>query len=346
VVEVGRERVARDDDGAAFRRGTVLVGGLVAAAYVVGAAILGVGEAFAELTAASLAPLLGAVLAQAGVTLLWPQVHRASVRAVGGELTYREALNVSMSAFTLSHTVPGGGAVGAAVAIDRLAVFGITGPAAAASVTLTGLLSVTTIAGVGAAGIALAVVAGDLPDGWLWLAALALAGLVAIVVGIVAILRSPRAGDRIVAWLGRWHRKLEARTEGWRSSLRGVTEDPPSGRQLARIVGWAAAKWAADIASLALVFVAFGQQPRLTFLLVGFGVSQLAAAIPLTPGGVGFVEGGMVAAFVALGASASLATSIVLVYRVCETWLPSVAGIPALLARPTGGDRGASVREM
>jgi uncharacterized protein (TIRG00374 family) len=332
--------VAGDDDqdgGGIFRRRTVLLVGVgVAVAYVGGAAAAGVGEALGELTGAAVLPLLGAAAAQALVTLLWPQVHRASVRAVGADVAYTSALNVSLSAFTLSHTMPGGGAVGAAVAINRLRSYGVTGPAAAASVSLTGLLSVTTVAGLGAAGIAAAVVSGDLPDGALWAALLALLVLVGIVAGIVAVLRSPSAGDRIVNAVGRLP-KLEDRVEEWRGSLRGVTEDPPSSGELARIVGWSALKWTADIVSLALVFVAFGQTPRLTILLVGFGVSQLAAAIPVTPGGVGFVEGGMVAAFVALGSPASFATTVVLTYRLFETWGPAIAGVPALLRPPPDG---------
>jgi uncharacterized protein (TIRG00374 family) len=330
--------VADDDASATFRRGTLLVVGLlVAAAYVGGALVAGIGEALQELTGAALVPVLGAVAGHVIVTLLWPQVHRASVRAVGERIRYREALSVSMSAFTLSHTMPGGGAVGATVAVNRLTSYGLSGPAATASVTLTGLLSVVTIAGLGAAGVAAAVVTDDLPGIALAGAAGALVVLVAVSVGIVLVLRSPAAGDRLVGWVGRLP-KLGHRVQEWRSSLREVTEDdPPTVGDLARIVVWSTCKWTADIASLALLFVAFGQTPRLTILLVGFAVSQLAAAIPITPGGVGFVEGGMVAAFVVLGASASLATTVVLAYRLIETWLPTLAGVPVLL-RPADGE--------
>jgi putative heme transporter len=328
---------AEGEGSGGFRRGTVLLVVLAAAGlYAGGAAAADIGEALAELTGASILPLAGAVLAQIVVTLIWPLVHRASVRAVGEDLRYREALNISLSAFTLSHTMPGGGAVGAAVAVSRLRSFGLSGPAATASVSLTGPVSVTTVALVGAAGIVTAVVAGDLPRDWAWLAGFVVLVLLAIVVGIVAALRSPSAGDRLVGWLGRLP-KLEDRAAEWRSALRAVTEDdPPSSGDLARIVGWSAVKWTADIISLALVFVAFGRTPSLTVLLVGFGVSQVAAAIPITPGGIGFVEGGMVAAFVALGSPLSLATSVVLGYRLVETWMPTIAGIPAILRPPSG----------
>jgi uncharacterized membrane protein YbhN (UPF0104 family) len=324
------------DSGGWSRRTLVLVVLGVLVLYGVGAAFADIGEAFEEFTGGSVLPLIGAGVGHAVVTLLWPQVFRVSARSVGGELAYREALNVALSSYALSHTAPGGGAVGAAVGVSRMESYGLSGPAAASAGALTVMLSMTTAAAIGVAGIATAVVTGDLPDDWLWLAILAMVVLAGIVVGMVAVLRSPRAGDWVIAQLARLP-KLEDHAEGWRSSLREITEDdPPSTLDLARISAWAALKWTAAIASLALVFVAFGQTPRLTILLVGFGVSQLAAAIPITPGGVGFVEGGMVASFVAFGISTSLATTIVLVYRVFEVWGPVVAGVPALLKPPEG----------
>jgi uncharacterized protein (TIRG00374 family) len=119
--------------------------------------------------------------------------------------------------------------------------------------------------------------------------------------------------------------------------LRSLRQDPPSARDLAPIVGWSTLNWSGDIAALWLVFVAVGEPVTVSTLLIGFGVSQVGAAIPFTPGGVGFVESGMVGAFVVLGVPASEATTIVLAYRVLATWLPSLAGLVPLL-RPPDGD--------
>jgi uncharacterized protein (TIRG00374 family) len=241
---------------------------------------------------------------------------------------------VSMPAFTLSHTLPGGGWAGNALAVQRLTANGMTGPAATGAVALAATISLTTIAALGAAGIITAFLAGDLPTIAVVAALPALVFLLAIVATVIATLRSPRVGDRVIERIGRLHHRLGERVDDWRDSLRDVTEDPPSPRQLTRIAGWATLKWSADIASLALVFVALGTTPRLSALLVGFGVTQLATAIPITPGGVGFVEGGMVGAFVTLGYGTSLATSVVVVYRVLATWLPVLAGVPVLLRQP------------
>ncbi len=314
----------------------VLVLALVLGLYGGGIAAAGFRDALTALDRAALWPLFGALLLQVVVTATWPLVHRASVAAVGEWLRYPQALHVSMSAFTVSHTVPGGGAVGAAVVVERLTGHGVPGPAAAASTTLTGPISLTTIASLGVVGLAGAVVTGELPEQWLFVGLALLVALLVVMTVIVLGLRSPALGDRVIGAIGRLHHRLARRTEGWRRSWHTVTGQEVSARQLGPVVAFSTLKWAADIGSLALVFVAFGHEPRLTVLLVGFGISQLGAAVPLTPGGVGFVEGGMVAAFTALGVTLPEATTVVLTYRVLESWLPTLAGIPVLLRAPGG----------
>ena len=312
---------------------------LVVGLYGVVVAVAGGRDALTALRLAEVWPLVGALLAQVVVTATWPLVHRASVVAVGGDLRYPQALNVSMSAFTVSHTVPGGGAVGAAIVVERLTGFGVAGPVAAASATLTGPIVLTTIVALGVLGLTGAVIAGELPDAWLVVGLIGLAALVTVLAVIVAGLRSPGLGERVIAAAGSLHRRLRSRAASWQRSWRRVTEQEVSARQLAPILGWAACKWAADIGSLALVFLAFGQTPRVTALLVGVAVAQVGAAVPLTPGGVGFVEGGLVAAFAALGVDLPVATAVALSYRVLETWLPSIAGVPMLLRPPpSNGD--------
>ncbi len=307
---------------------------LVVGVYAVGVVVVGVDEALGAFLRASIPPLAGALLLQVAVVVLWGKVYGASAAAVHGSLGTADALRVSMPAFTLSHTLPGGGLTGNAVAVQRLTAQGLSGPSATAAVALGATISLTMIAGLGSAGIVVAFLSGDLPILALVIALPALVVLVALVATVIAVLHSPSTGDRAIGLLGKLHGRLQEHVDEWRDSLRDVTEDPPTTRQLSRIGGWALCKWAADIASLALVFFALGTTPRISALLAGLGVIQLATAIPVTPGGVGFVEGGMVGAFVALGYSAALATSVVVIYRVIETWLPALAGVPVLLRHP------------
>jgi uncharacterized protein (TIRG00374 family) len=321
-------------DKPSFRRWAMISIGSVVVLYTGGALFLGGDDALAALATAAPLPLLGAVVFQAVVVLTWPLMHRASLRAVGEDLAYAKTLQVSMSAFAVSRTAPAGGAVGAALAVERFTRFGVPGPAATASVGLTGPVMMTTAAGLLAIGVALAVAAGELAGAVLGIAVVAVVVLLSVVVGVLAALRTPSIGERIIDRLARV-RRFRGAAEGWRSSWNEVTAHAPSLRQTAGVFLWSTLKWGADIASLTLVFVAVGETPRPTVILVGFGATQLLAAIPATPGSIGIVEGGLVGAFTALGLPSGVAITIVILYRTVESWLPTAAGIPVLFKKAT-----------
>ena len=86
--------------------------------------------------------------------------------------------------------------------------------------------------------------------------------------------------------------------------------------------------WGFDIAVLWACFEAFGAAPPFAVITVAFFVGMLANTLPL-PGGVGGVDGGMVAALLAFGVEAELALIAVLAYRGFAFWLPIPAGAAA-----------------
>jgi uncharacterized protein (TIRG00374 family) len=313
----------------------MLLVGVTMVAYVIALAVIGIGDALPNLTRAAVPPLVGAFALEVATIATLAMVHRSSALAVGHGVAYRSALNVSMTAFTLTHSVPGGGAVAGAEVVRRWTRFGLPGPYATASLALTATLTTSTIALIGAGGVAVSVWRGDLRGRVLIGAIVVLVLLLMLLAVVLAVVRSPERGVRIIRRLGRVHRSLADRTERWVASLEQPDRRPPTLGSLLRIVAWSAFNWGADIAALGLVFIAFGQSVTIATLLVGFAASQLGAAIPITPGGTGFVEGGMVAAFVAVGISLSAASAVVVTYRVLAMWLPMLAGLPALLRPPT-----------
>jgi uncharacterized protein (TIRG00374 family) len=86
--------------------------------------------------------------------------------------------------------------------------------------------------------------------------------------------------------------------------------------------------WAFQLAVLWAAFHAFGNAPPLAVLTQAFFVGMLGNLLPM-PGGVGGVEGGMIAAFVAFGVDGGLAVVAVLVYRAFTFWLPMIPGVIA-----------------
>jgi hypothetical protein len=64
-------------------------------------------------------------------------------------------------------------------------------------------------------------------------------------------------------------------------------------------------------------------------VLLAYVVSQVLGIIPITPGGLGFVEAGLATTLGLAGASAARAVLATLAYRLVSYWLPLIAGAVA-----------------
>ncbi|MDA8045058.1 MAG: YbhN family protein [Actinomycetota bacterium] len=115
--------------------------------------------------------------------------------------------------------------------------------------------------------------------------------------------------------------------------IRDMAADPALIR---RAVAWAAANWLLDAASLFVFIAAFGHIENPDGLLVAYGLAYVLAAIPVTPGGLGVVEGVLVPSLVGFGATRAVAIVAVLGYRLVNFWLPIPVGAGAYLSLRAG----------
>jgi uncharacterized protein (TIRG00374 family) len=86
--------------------------------------------------------------------------------------------------------------------------------------------------------------------------------------------------------------------------------------------------WAFQVAVLWASFHAFGDAPPLAVLTQAFFVGMFGNLLPM-PGGVGGVEGGMIAALAAFEVDAGQAVVAVLLFRAVTFWLPLIPGVIA-----------------
>jgi uncharacterized protein (TIRG00374 family) len=93
-----------------------------------------------------------------------------------------------------------------------------------------------------------------------------------------------------------------------------------------RGAGWAAANWLLDAASLWVFLRAFGAVVNPVDLLVAYGLANVLAAIPLTPGGLGVVEAVLTSTLVGFGVDRGQAAIGVVSYRLAAFWLPIPLG--------------------
>ena len=97
---------------------------------------------------------------------------------------------------------------------------------------------------------------------------------------------------------------------------------------------FALGNWLFDYLALLAAITAVGAKPRPTLVLLAYSAAMVLSMIPITPGGLGFVEAGLTGLLALAGVSAGDAVLAVLAYRLVSFWLPLPAGgVAALLHR-------------
>jgi uncharacterized protein (TIRG00374 family) len=100
---------------------------------------------------------------------------------------------------------------------------------------------------------------------------------------------------------------------------------------LTEAILWGSANWLLDAGALWVLLAAFHYHLAPDALLICYSLANIAAVIPLTPGGIGVVELVLTTALVAFGASHEVAGLGVIAYRLVSFWLPIPLGGVAYL---------------
>jgi uncharacterized protein (TIRG00374 family) len=85
-----------------------------------------------------------------------------------------------------------------------------------------------------------------------------------------------------------------------------------------------------DMLTLYFLFMAAGHTANPGVLVAGYGVAiLLQRGVFFIPGGIGVIEGGMVAIYTSLGIPGAVSVVVILSYRLLSFWLPSLLGFAA-----------------
>jgi uncharacterized protein (TIRG00374 family) len=88
----------------------------------------------------------------------------------------------------------------------------------------------------------------------------------------------------------------------------------------------AAGVWCCDFGTLLCAFGAVHAPVPRAGVLLAYCVSEVAASLPIVPGGIGVVEGSLAVILVAYGADRTSALSVALVFRAVSFWLAITIG--------------------
>jgi uncharacterized protein (TIRG00374 family) len=81
-----------------------------------------------------------------------------------------------------------------------------------------------------------------------------------------------------------------------------------------------------DYLALLCALRAVGAEPRPSLVVLAYTAAELLALLPFTPGGLGFVEAGLVGTLALAGVTGTKALTATLLYRLAAYWLPIPAG--------------------
>jgi putative heme transporter len=272
------------------------------------------------------------------------EAQRMLLRAGGVETDRYQVNLVVLASNAISLSVPAGVAVAEGYAFARYRRLGADTAVAAWAELAAGAIAFCALAALALVGALIA--GGGAETVLLPLLAVVFAGSA----GAALLFRYPLFMVRSLDWmqthLGPVGSLVDRLTRGFCSTARSLKHARPSMGMWTAAWGLSALNWFLDAVCLALSFVAVGSRIPWGAVLLAFAGSKVVTSIGITPGGLGVVEGGLVATFVAYGLPGADAAAGVLVYRAL-TLIGLVGigwGVVALLAVEDRRARAASDR--
>lgn len=254
--------------------------------------------------------------------------------------SFGRVFRLDLVTIALSHAVPAGSAAGTALGYELLEDEGVP-PVESGFVKVSqSLLAGVSLQALLGIALALELVAYGSSPATIGLAA-AGSVLVVLVVGFAwtlgyrprllsgLIIRAART-CRLRRWLRRLTpERIERVMDELSCHMRTLFATP---RRLVWVGAWSAANWVFDLVALWASLRAFGAPPNLILLLAAFCIAQVVASLPISPAGLGIVEGALVPALTGFGTPSTVAVLGVLTWRLFNYWLPLPVGAGAYVA--------------
>jgi putative heme transporter len=237
-------------------------------------------------------------------------------------------LRINMASLAVSHVVPGGTAPGTAIGYRLLTESGVPGSTAGFGLATQGVGSAVVLNAI----FWLALIVSIPLHGFNPLYGIAAAAgvvLLGIFAGTVFLLT--RGRTRALRWIEALARRMPFVNADTVAQLLQKLADRVhvllADRTLLRdAVLWAAGNWLLDAASLWVFLFAFGKALLPIDLLVAYGLANILAVIPITPSGLGVIEGVLIPTLVGFHVPKTTAILGVISYRLINFWLPIPVG--------------------
>lgn len=270
--------------------------------------------------------LPAAVVLEAASLVSFAAVQYRLLEAGGLRPPATSLVGITLASQAITNSLPGGAAVAAVYGFRWYRRLGADDGLAGWAMVGSGVAAALGLALVAAGGLVLATEQGATLD---LIPAVLGVLVVALAVGALFVYERP-LGVVVTRGLRACHRltgfprgDVEVAVE---RVIRRVTLVRLRWRQIGLVVGLALATWLLDCSCFALSFLMVGVGIPWKGLLLAYGAGQLAANLPITPGGLGAVEGSLTIALAYFGGAHTGTVDAVLVYRLISFWGVLAAG--------------------
>ncbi|HEX5268448.1 MAG TPA: lysylphosphatidylglycerol synthase transmembrane domain-containing protein, partial [Acidimicrobiales bacterium] len=282
-----------------------------------------------------------AVGAEIASMVVFARLQRRLLRAGGVEVELAPMVGITLAGNAMAMSLPGGAAWSATWAFGQLRRRGANRTLAAWVVLVAGALAGFAVFVLVAAGSWVAGGRGPVAS-LRWLAALLAAIPLVVAAGWSLARRNPTFRRGLgTAWEAAAQRSPLVGRVG--RLARSITDNlglvRPGPRGWARAFGLALSNWLYDAVVLVAALEALRASVPWRGVLVVYGLTQVSASLPVTPGGLGVVEGSMAALLIAYGVHGPEAFATVLLYRIISFWGTVPVGWAAFLGLEVAGRR-------
>lgn len=299
--------------------------------YLVLPQIAGARKAAGELLSVNPWFLVLGLALQGAALFAYAQLTRAALPIRGPGLWTLVRIQLATKAVT--NTVPGGGAAGNALGYRLLTLAGVRGADAGFALATAGLGSAVILNVLLWTGLVVSIPTQGFNPLYVTAAVIGIVVMGLFATAVVGLMKGHHAAERRLRAVARRIRWLDEDKVGESvrriaARLQELVRDPFLVR---RVLLWGTLNWLLDAASLWVFVRAFGASVPPVGLIVAFCLANVFAAIPITPGGLGIVEGILIPTLVGFGVPRSAVVLGVPMYRLAQFWLPIPLGAIAYM---------------
>lgn len=271
--------------------------------------------------------LVTGVALQVGAWSAYSMLTGAALGEARKTISFIRLFRIQMSSKALTLAVPGGNAAGAALGYRLLTLSGIRGADAGFAMATAGIGSAVVLNMLFLTALLVSIPTLGL-HGIYALGVIVVVVVMLIVAGLVlGLLHGQGQAERAIGWIAtRLRFNPTKATRVLRQIGKRLEELIADRALLKRVVGWSLLAWLLDATSLWVFLRAYGFAVRPDALLVSFGLANVLAAVPISPGGLGLVDAAYNTTLIGLGMPKETVGLGVASYRLAQWFFPIMVG--------------------